>query len=399
MTAAPQSGTPPLAFLVFALLSGHLVSAMALLLLPAVAPEVARDYGFDPALIGYQISVVTIGLTISLMGFGGLTQRLGACRTNQLAQVLVAGGLVVMMLPHALALLFGSLALGFGYGLLAPSASALLMRFVPPARRNLMFSLQQTGVPLGGMAAALIAPAIAVFAGWRWALACCAALLMITTLLMQRSRGRWDDDHNPHAPAWSSRPWANFLMVWRDLPLRRMALAGGLFCWGQFTVATYTVVVGVTTLGMSLVVAGTLLTTVQLGNACGRIVAGYVADRAGSGTRVLIGNAWLMLGAALVSALLDPGWPIPLVYALFALHGMTTGAWAGLVLAEAGRVAPQGQVGAAISGVLVYVNIGKFIGPVAFANTYALTGDYRLAFLSLVPPSLAILWSLRRPRP
>jgi len=45
------------------------------------------------------------------------------------------------------------------------------------------------------------------------------------------------------------------------------------------------------------------------------------------------------------------------------------------------------------------VNIGKFVGPVAFANTYALTGDYRLAFLSLVPPSVAILWSLRPPRP
>lgn len=397
MTAVPPVRAP-FAFLVVALLSGHMIAAMALLVLPAIAPAVARDYGVDPALIGYQISVVTVGLTVALMGCGGVSQKLGACRTNQIGLVTVAAGLALMLLPAAAALVGGSLALGFGYGLLAPSAAALLVRFVPLARRNLMFSLQQTGVPLGGMLAALVAPALTLLAGWRWALAFNAALLILAALVMQRSRAAWDDDRNPRAPGWSARPWANAIMVWREPALRRIALAGGLFCWGQFTVATYTVVMAVATLGMNLVVAGTLLTVVQLGNAGGRLVAGFVADRAGSGQRVLLGNAWLMFAAALATALLGADWPLPLTYALFALHGMTTGAWAGLVLAEAGRLAPAGQVSAAISGVLVYVNIGKFIGPLVFANVYAVTRDYRLAFLSLAPPALAILWSLRRPR-
>lgn len=395
---APFASDTGLAFLIFALLTGHMVGSMALLVLPAVAPAVARDYGVEPALIGYQISVVTLGLTSSLMCFGGLSQKLGACRTNQLGHTTLACGMLLMLLPATACLVAGSFALGVGYGLLAPSAMALLMRFTPPARRNFVFSLQQTGVPLGGMLAALVAPAIAVAVGWRWALAFTALLLFSAALVMQRSRVQWDDDRNPRAPAWSARPWSNFLMVWRDLRLRRVALAGGLFCWGQFSVATYTVVVGVTTLGMSLIVAGTLLTVVQAGNAIGRVIAGYMADRAGSGTRVLLGNAWLMLAAALITAFLQPGWPLPAIYALFALHGMTTGAWAGLVLAEAGRVAAPGQVSAAISGVLVYVNLGKFVGPVMFANAYALTRDYRIAFLTLALPSLAILFYLRQGR-
>ena len=67
--------------------------------------------------------------------------------------------------------MFGSaLALGLGYGLLTPSASHLLARFAPAERRNLIFSLKQTGVPFGGIGAALITPAIAVTFGWRWAL-------------------------------------------------------------------------------------------------------------------------------------------------------------------------------------------------------------------------------------
>jgi hypothetical protein len=38
----------------------------------------------------------------------------------------------------------------------------LLARFTPPDRRNIVFSLKQTGVPLGGILTAAVTPAIAV---------------------------------------------------------------------------------------------------------------------------------------------------------------------------------------------------------------------------------------------
>ena len=56
-----MSGGTSLAFLIFALLAGHTVAVMAMLVVPSVAPAVARDYDVDPSLIGYQIAFVSLG--------------------------------------------------------------------------------------------------------------------------------------------------------------------------------------------------------------------------------------------------------------------------------------------------------------------------------------------------
>jgi hypothetical protein len=79
-----------------ALLAGHSFASMAVLVLPAVAPAVARDYGFDPSLIGYQISLVSLGMVVTLTLLGSTTRRYGAARTNQLGHALVATGMLVL---------------------------------------------------------------------------------------------------------------------------------------------------------------------------------------------------------------------------------------------------------------------------------------------------------------
>ena len=83
-----------------------------------------------------------------------------------------------------------------------------------------------------------------------------------------------------------------------------------------------------------------------------------------------------------------------MVYLLFAVLGATSGCWPGAILAEVGRLAPQGQVSLAISGSLVITNVGKFIGPIIFANVYALTRSYGIAFVSLVVPAAVAFYCL-----
>ena len=96
---------------------------------------------------------------------------------------------------------------------------------------------------------------------------------------------------------------------------------------------------------------------------------------------------------------MGPGWPSILLYLLFALLGVVTGAWAGLLLAESARLAPHGQTGAATSGVMIYVNAGKFLGPVAFANIYALTGSYAVSFATMAVPAIFGIYCLARLTP
>ena len=403
LSARPQPRSLPkevsLIFLVSALLTGHVMASMALLVLPAVAPVVAREYGIDASLIGYFITLVCVGQLVTLTLFGNVTQRFGACRINQAGHGCVAAGMALMMLPAPLFLAAGAVVVGFGYGLIGPSFSHLLMRFSPPQRRNFIFSLQQTGVPIGGVAAALLAPAIALAVGWRWAMLLSVVLLASVVLMMQRGRARWDDDRDESASVLSTQPLANVITVWRLLSLRRVALAGSAFCWAQFCVSAYTVVVCVKVFELSLLAAGAMLTVVQISSALGRVFVGWLADALHNTARVLSWNAAIMLATCIASLWIAPGWPLLAIYVLFAVLGFTTGAWAGTVLAEAGRLAPPGAASSALSGMFVYLNGGKMIGPIVFANMYWVTQSYAWAFATLALPAVIALFCMAQNNP
>lgn len=383
-----------LAFLVAALIAGHAMATMAVLVLPAVAPAVARDYGFDPSLIGYQISLVAMGMAVSLSLLGNLSRRLGACRSNQLGHGMVATGMLILLIPRAPFLVVGSLVAGVGYGLITPSASALLVRFTPLTRRSFVFSLHQVGIPLGGIFAALISPVVAVMAGWRWSVLLSALLLYGVIALMQFRRRSWDDDRDPASPAVTRNPFAGIAAIWRRRSLRLLTVAGSCYSWTQFCAATFAVVACVETLGMSLVAAGTVLTVVQVSSAAGRVLLGWIVDRVGD---VRLALAWTAAVMMLVSGALlamSPAYPLPLIYFLFAVLGGASGSWSGAVLAEVGRLAPQGRVSLAISGTLMITNFGKFLGPIILANVYAVTNSYGWAYASLVVPSAVALGCL-----
>ena len=395
MKTAADPPPPSLAFLVVALTFSHAMAAMAMMVLPAVAPLVAREYGVDSSLVGYQISIVSCGLLISLLSVGNLSRKLGACRTNQIGHSFVAIGVLLMLMPSIYFLLPGSLVIGIGFGLLAPSASALLIRFAPPARRNVLFSIHQTSIPLGGMVAALGAPVVAINFGWRFAFACAFILVVCAVALMQVGRKGWDDDRDASTRALATHPFAGFLSNWRNPQLRRLSLAGFSFCWAQFCVSAFTVVACVQALDMSLIAAGTVLLVVQVSNASGRVVAGWIADRLGGAAAVLAWMGWAMLFVSIGFFWLSPAWPLALTYLMFAALGITSGAWAGILLAEVGQLAPAGQVGPVVGGALVYINLGKLAGPAVFAATYALTHSYGIAYALIAAPALLAVLCLR----
>ena len=155
---------------------------------------------------------------------------------------------------------------------MSPPASQLLARFTPPARRNVVFSIKQTGVPLGGILAAAIMPAIAVWLGWQWALAGTAAVLGIQAIIMQRWRAAWDDDRDPSVGL-ASHPFTGIAIVWRRGALRLLSLSGGCFVVVQVCLQTFTVVLFVEQIGIDIITAGTSMgsqaAVIALGNGDG----------------------------------------------------------------------------------------------------------------------------------
>jgi len=394
MTSSPQAGAATVAYLVFTLTFSHAMATTALMVLPAVAPLVALEYGVDSSLVGYYITIVSVGLITSLVTLSNLSRRVGGGRTAQIGHALVASGMLLTLLPSIGFLVPGALVIGLGFGMLAPAASALLVRFAPPARRNLVFSIQQTSVPLGGALAAIGGPLVAVSFGWRAAFVLAIGLLVAAVVFLQRGRAHWDDDCDPAQRVLARNPFDGLRINWVNQRLRRLSLAGMSFCWAQFCLATFAVVVCVAVLDMSLIAAGLVLMVVQITNAVGRMIAGWIADRIGSAVRVLRWMAWAMLVLSIAFLWLAPGWPIALVYVMFAAFGVTSGAWAGILMAEVGHLAGQGRVAAVMSGTLLYVNIGKLSGPAAFALIYGLTQSYNIAFAFLAAPAALAIWCL-----
>lgn len=384
--APPRAPGFPL--LVAVLLVAQALGTMATSTLPAIVPAVAATYGVSSALIGYQISLLAAAMLVSLTFGGNLNLRWGACRVTQLGLGLLIAGSLVAALPHVAFVFLSAVALGLGYGLITPSASHLLARFTPAKNRNLVFSLKQSGVPLGGVGAALIGPGVAVSAGWQWALVINAGAMALLLPLLERGRAAWDDDRDPNARV-AANPFGGVAQIWNHPALRLLSIAGGCFVIVQICISTFTVVLFAEEMKHGLIQAGIVLLASQVGGVVGRVLWGWIADLTRSCFAVLAALAIVMLVAAFVCLAITPAWPLAWACALFFVFGSTASGWNGAFLAEVARLSPHKSVSTMTGGSLVFVNVGKMLGPIAFANAYLAAGSYAAAFGLLALPAAA----------
>jgi predicted MFS family arabinose efflux permease len=365
--------------LIVSLTATSMLGTSAISILPTLAPEVARTYGIPAIWVGYQFSLTSAFMAVSLLFLGSASRRWGPGRVIQTGMSLISGALLLMLIPHVAALIAAAVVMGLGYGLIMPANSHLMMRFTPRANLNLVFSIQQTGIPLGAILAATAAPLIAVAFGWRWAVGWLSILVFLLVALIQIQRGRWDDDRDP-GTSMPRNPFAGAAIVFANARLRNLSIAGFCFSGAQFCVATFTVVALVEQLGYGLVQAGLMLSLSQVSGILCRLYAGWLADRLNDSISVL---AWLALALAVfgfASLWLQAGWPFAFVCVLFAGYGAATVGWPGAYLAEVARLCPPGQVSSGTSGSLLFTNAGKTLVPLAFAALQAHTASYGSAF-------------------
>lgn len=365
-------------FLIACLTAASMLGTAALTILPSLAPVVGHSYGVPPVWIGYQFSLVALFMTISLLFLGNGSRRWGPVRVIQGGMILVGVSLLLILIPSMLSLVAASALMGLGYGVVMPANSHLMMRFTPRETLNLVFSVQQTGIPLGSILAAAGAPAIAVASDWRWAVAWLCAIVFALVAVLARQR-HWDDDRDATAALFRN-PFAGVGFVFVNSRLRNLSVAGFCFSGAQFCLGTYTVVALVEQLGYGLVQAGLILSLAQAAGITSRLYCGWLADRRGDSVAVLTGLTLAMLVCGAVSLGLDATWPLLLVALLFASQGAATIGWPGIYLAEVGRLCPPAQVSSGTSASLLFTNAGRMLSPLAFAAIQASTGSYSIAF-------------------
>lgn len=392
--------TIPAWFVVLVTTAAQTVVAMANIVLPTIAPKVAETLAVDPVMVGYHVGLTFAAATVASLYAGVLVPRWGAALMTQLSMAFCVAGLALFALPHIAFIAVGSIAVGAGMGFASPSAAHLLVRHTAPGRRNLMFSIKQTGVPFGGVIVSLTAPVLAVTVGWHWALAMIAVCAVATLLGAGHARAEWDSDRQP-AAAMPGAPFGGVPMVWRQPSLRWVSLASVLFSAVQRILLSFAVIYLVAERGYGLIEAGVMLSVAQVGGSIARVPWGWLADRLRSGLAVLIVICVIMIAASVALVMLDNSWPRPLVCLLFLLLGASCLGWNGIVHAECVRLAPPGLVSLVAGATSFFIFGGVMVGPPVFALLYGSTGSYSRTFWLMVisgVATLALLMLARRHR-
>src|SRR6266700_5380241 len=237
----PETPRPKLTGLLAETTAIQAVGTMAVLVVPTIAPKIAEMIGIPAGQVGFQISLLYLAAMFGSLSAGTWVARLGPCRTGQTAMLLTAMGCMLLAAGNLATLLAGSLVIGAAYGIINPASSDLLMRHVPAARRNLFFSIKQTGVPLGGMIIGLVAPVTAPRLGWSaplWIVAAAAAAL---ALLSQPHRAIWDA-HRDLSAKLSGLSLTGFRTVAKNQALLRLASVSCCFAAIQLCLLAFLVV-------------------------------------------------------------------------------------------------------------------------------------------------------------
>jgi MFS family permease len=357
----------------------QVASVMGFAIFPVIAPRLALELNVPASMVGYQLSIAYGTATLATSFLSGAIPRFGACRVTQAGLALCAAGMLLAMSASVAAMVAASILLGLGMSVMTPASTHLLFRFSPARNRNLIFSIKQTGVPLGWVVVALTAPAITHAFGWRWALGLVMATAIVTLVALQRVRARWDDDRKRDSGRGRSL-FAGLTVLWGVPALRWLAVATFCLSFVQLCLASFLVIMLVEEVEYTLVAAGLLLSVTHGAGVIGRVVWGWLTDRSGDGLGMLFGLNIAMIACCVATALITPQWPAFALALLLVAFGASAVGWNGIFLAEIARRSPRGMVSVTTGGAMVWNFGGILVGPAMFATAYSWIGSYTATF-------------------
>ncbi|HEX9490236.1 MAG TPA: MFS transporter [Stellaceae bacterium] len=363
-------------FALIATLAIQALVSMAVLTPPVFAALAAPEIGVSANGIGVYTSLVYAAACLSAAVSGGPIRRHGAIRLSQVCLLACAAGLALTASASLALVLGGAVLLGLGYGPVTPASSHILIRQTPPARRALVFSIKQTGVPVGGALAGILVPALVLALGWKG-----AALGVVVAVAVEPVRKSLDSDADPTARG-ERGVLAAIRLVLASPPLRRLALASLAFSAMQLCFSAFVVTFLTERVGLALVTAGAVMAAAQVAAIGGRILWGWVADRFLPTRQLLCLLGLVMAASAAALSLVTASWPVGAIAAVTVVLGASGLGWNGIYLAEVATLAPPGSAGLVTGGALSLTFLGIVIGPALFSVVVEASGSYRPAFLA-----------------
>lgn len=361
-----------------------------------LAPLLQQDFQISRTEIGLISTAMALTAAPSALFGGRAADRVGERR------VLILSGLVATFASLAVScssgfwsLLASCLLLGLGNGIQNPAGSAAVMRWFPQSQRGFAMGIRQTGVPLGGILAASVTPALAVVYGWRTAYAVGGLLAFVGAAMIFAAY--FDPPRQSEA---GTLPIRSLREISRDQRIWWLSLIFNCQLFTQSAVTTYFVLFLHEALDTPIVGAAAFLAVINGVAMIGRIGWGLLSDRHLQGRRrpVLFIIIVLTVCSTLCAALLPHHTPLGFVAGLAVLFGISAFSWTGILGTLVIETAGRESAGSAISLVQVLATPASLLAPPLFGFLTDYSGTYRVAWLTLAAVGALSLVALRQIR-
>ncbi len=377
----------------------HGLGSFAALAVAPLSPFLVEALHLTRAQVGLFLPAVYLGGVVMSLPAGWLTDHLGVRLTLGLGLAII--GVMVALtslagaLPSFLALLVVA---GFGFSVLNPATGRAIVDWFPPRRRGAAMGIKQTGLTLGGVAAALVLPRIAHTRDLGAALVT-AALVALGCAAVVAAAYRAPAVIGVSRPA--TRPKLSELGIYLGRPGVIVVLVSGFFLSvTQSSLLGYLALYSKETFGVTAVVAGQLLALAQVGGAGARLGWGFISDRFFGGRR-RPGIVMTALGGAVAFALFALGarLPWPAAAALAVVAGAGAFGWVGLYFALVAEIGGTRHAGTLTGVAVIFAWSGVLVGPPLFGLALEATGSYALPWLGLAAVALTVAMTLPWPKP
>lgn len=378
------------------LTSCHITGTMHSVSVWAMAPLIRSELELSTGQFGFFVSAYYGAQMTCAFPAGALADRFGVGRSLIAAMlILTCGGIAlstVNSLPFAL---LAMIVMGLGYSIVNPASARGVLNWFPSEYRATAMGVKQTGVPIGGVLAAL-GGVLAVVIGWRYVLLIVAlftaanVLLLLPLLRIPRkvpAQNKLQPAQQQQSPLSQSRkpllPWRDLKRVIADPNIRLFGGINTLLQIGQGNFFAYLTLflrdVGQTSQSFASLCLG----VAQLASAGGRIGWGVLCDRLFRNRRAMLVTMICAVSAIglMAMALITPVNVHVMALMLSAILGATIAAYAGLTITIASEVSAPERAGTTVGYNLMMVSFGGVIGPPLFGYAMDYLGGYSAGWI------------------
>lgn len=389
---------------ILALISvSHIIGATAQYGINTLAPFYKDELQLSRAQVGLFFSAFYLAMTGASFATGWLADRMGVRKTTLQGHLWVGICTIGAALAPSFEWCFVSFFLaGCGYSFLNPASSIGVMTWFPRDERATAMGIKQTGVPAGGVVAAVLAPSLVLLIGWRGALAVLGSInFFFGFVFWSLWREPSGDGDGRAARVEPDRTGQDSLQVWQLLPI---SCATAIYLIGQMALITYMPLYLKDAMSFSPYWASQSLALTQAGAMVGRVGWGVASDRLFGGRRKVVLIVIGIISVVLIGALgfLQRESSYYLLLPILFLAGVSIVGYQGVSYALIGEVAGKARTGAGLGMMITINSAAATLGTPMFGYIVDRTGSYALAWQTLAATvaigilGLAIL--LREPK-